>query len=106
MRALAYGRLKSDAIGPIGIATEAHVWPRLTELQELRKFADWAALEEWWRSHLGSLADEIEECAGRVAAVLEGGYNVEALAASVIATIGMLGATTDDGRPTTDDRRR
>ena len=59
VRALAYGRLKSDAIGPIGIATEAHVWPRLTELQELRKFADWAALEEWWRSHLGSLADEI-----------------------------------------------
>jgi len=33
------------------------------------------------------LAEEIEECAGRVAAVLEGGYNVEALAASVVATI-------------------
>jgi acetoin utilization deacetylase AcuC-like enzyme len=33
------------------------------------------------------LAEEIEECEGRVAAVLEGGYNVEALAASVVATI-------------------
>jgi acetoin utilization deacetylase AcuC-like enzyme len=38
------------------------------------------------------LADEIEECKGRVAAILEGGYNVEALAASVIATIAALGA--------------
>ncbi len=38
------------------------------------------------------LADEIEECNGRVAAILEGGYNIEALAASVLATIAMLGA--------------
>jgi acetoin utilization deacetylase AcuC-like enzyme len=38
------------------------------------------------------LADEIEECGGRVAAILEGGYNVEALAASVVATIATLGA--------------
>jgi len=37
------------------------------------------------------LADEIEECGGRVAAILEGGYNVEALAASVLATIAALG---------------
>jgi acetoin utilization deacetylase AcuC-like enzyme len=48
-----------------------------------------------------SLADEIAECEGRVAAVLEGGYNVETLAASVVATIGAL----DNGRPTTDDGR-
>lgn len=34
------------------------------------------------------LADEL--CEGRVAAVLEGGYNIEALAQSVIATIGIL----------------
>jgi acetoin utilization deacetylase AcuC-like enzyme len=47
------------------------------------------------------LADEIEECEGRVAAILEGGYNVQALAASVVATIGMLGFT--DERRTTDD---
>ena len=33
------------------------------------------------------LAAEIDECEGRVAAVLEGGYNVEALAASVSATV-------------------
>ncbi len=33
------------------------------------------------------LAEEIEESEGRVAAVLEGGYNVEALAASVVATV-------------------
>ncbi len=37
------------------------------------------------------LADELSE--GRVAAVLEGGYNVQALAQSVVATIAMLGAT-------------
>lgn len=37
------------------------------------------------------LAGEIAECEGRVAAILEGGYNVEALAASVVATIGALG---------------
>jgi acetoin utilization deacetylase AcuC-like enzyme len=34
------------------------------------------------------LADEV--CEGRVAAVLEGGYNVEALAQSVVATIGAM----------------
>jgi acetoin utilization deacetylase AcuC-like enzyme len=40
------------------------------------------------------LADEL--CDGRVAAVLEGGYNVEALAMSVLATIAALG-TRDRG---------
>jgi acetoin utilization deacetylase AcuC-like enzyme len=34
-----------------------------------------------------SIAEEIAECGGRVACVLEGGYNVQALAASVVATI-------------------
>ena len=34
------------------------------------------------------LANEL--CEGRVAAVLEGGYNIEALSQSVVATIGML----------------
>lgn len=43
-----------------------------------------------------ALAGEIAECKGRVAAVLEGGYNAEALAESVLATIAMLGASTDD----------
>lgn len=38
------------------------------------------------------LADEIEECGGRVAAILEGGYNIEALSASALATIAMLQA--------------
>jgi acetoin utilization deacetylase AcuC-like enzyme len=38
-----------------------------------------------------ALADEIDECKGRVAAILEGGYNVEALAQSVVVTIGALG---------------
>ncbi len=33
------------------------------------------------------LADQTDECYGRVAAILEGGYNIEALAASVLATI-------------------
>ncbi|HUP27634.1 MAG TPA: histone deacetylase [Chloroflexia bacterium] len=36
------------------------------------------------------LSDNIESCAGRVAAVLEGGYNVEALSASVVASIAGL----------------
>jgi acetoin utilization deacetylase AcuC-like enzyme len=36
------------------------------------------------------LADEL--CEGRVAAVLEGGYNIEALAQSVVVTIGALGS--------------
>jgi hypothetical protein len=37
------------------------------------------------------LAREIPECNGRLAAVLEGGYNVAALAASVAATIAAFG---------------
>ena len=37
-----------------------------------------------------SLADEL--CEGRVPAILEGGYDLDALAASVLATIAMLGA--------------
>jgi acetoin utilization deacetylase AcuC-like enzyme len=40
------------------------------------------------------LADEIPACEGRVAAILEGGYNSEALAESALATIAMLGAPT------------
>jgi acetoin utilization deacetylase AcuC-like enzyme len=36
------------------------------------------------------LAGEIEECRGRVALVLEGGYNTEALALSVLATIAAM----------------
>ena len=39
------------------------------------------------------LSMDIAECGGRVAAVLEGGYNIEALAASVIATIAGLSPT-------------
>jgi acetoin utilization deacetylase AcuC-like enzyme len=38
------------------------------------------------------LSDEIEECEGRLAAILEGGYNIEALAQSVVATIAALQA--------------
>jgi acetoin utilization deacetylase AcuC-like enzyme len=38
------------------------------------------------------LSDEIEECEGRLAAILEGGYNIEALASSVVATIAALHA--------------
>lgn len=36
------------------------------------------------------LADEIDECQGRVAAILEGGYNANALAGSVVSTIAAL----------------
>lgn len=38
------------------------------------------------------LADEIAECEGRLAGILEGGYNAEALAESVVATIFALSA--------------
>jgi acetoin utilization deacetylase AcuC-like enzyme len=47
------------------------------------------------------LADEL--CEGRVAAVLEGGYNVEALALSVLDTIAMLGAPASDLETTRED---
>jgi acetoin utilization deacetylase AcuC-like enzyme len=41
------------------------------------------------------LAAEIAECNGRVAAVLEGGYNIQALAESVLATIDVLAGASD-----------
>jgi acetoin utilization deacetylase AcuC-like enzyme len=47
------------------------------------------------------LADEL--CEGRVAAVLEGGYNVEALSLSVMDTIAMLGAPAADLDATRED---
>jgi acetoin utilization deacetylase AcuC-like enzyme len=47
------------------------------------------------------LASEISECKGRVAAVLEGGYNIEALAESVIATINVLGTPPNGKLPPT-----
>ena len=42
------------------------------------------------------IADDIEECGGRVAAVLEGGYNIAALATSVVATIAGLSSSGDN----------
>jgi acetoin utilization deacetylase AcuC-like enzyme len=39
------------------------------------------------------LSDEITECEGRLAAILEGGYNIEALAQSVVATMAALQAS-------------
>ena len=47
------------------------------------------------------LAGEISECKGRVAAVLEGGYNIEALAESVVATIDVLGTPPNGKLPPT-----
>jgi acetoin utilization deacetylase AcuC-like enzyme len=49
-----------------------------------------AGFSEMARMVIG-LAREIPECNGRLAAVLEGGYNVAALAASVAATIAAFG---------------
>jgi acetoin utilization deacetylase AcuC-like enzyme len=49
-----------------------------------------AGFSEMARMVIG-LAREITECQGRLAAVLEGGYNVSALAASVAATIAAFG---------------
>lgn len=48
------------------------------------------------------LAGEISECKGRVAAVLEGGYNIEALAESVVATINVLGTPPNGKLPPAD----
>ncbi|HYO50234.1 MAG TPA: histone deacetylase, partial [Chloroflexia bacterium] len=39
---------------------------------------------------LRTLATQLDECKGRLAAILEGGYNVQALALSVVATIAAL----------------
>jgi probable DNA repair protein len=59
VRAVAYGQLKPDAIEVMGLAADASAWPTLTELPALGSFADWGALESWWRAHLGVLAKEI-----------------------------------------------
>ncbi len=50
------------------------------------------------------LADRIVECEGRVAAILEGGYNAEALAESVLATIAMLGVPNPTSIDDTQER--
>ncbi|MDQ3930194.1 MAG: histone deacetylase [Chloroflexota bacterium] len=46
------------------------------------------------------LSDEIEECRSRLAAILEGGYNIEALGQSVVATISALQAPPSQAVPT------
>jgi acetoin utilization deacetylase AcuC-like enzyme len=54
------------------------------------------------------LSDEIEDCGGRLAAILEGGYNTEALAQSVIATIAAMQAPSSQLAPadTTDPQEQ
>ena len=58
VRAAAYAQLRPDAVAAVGLAGDAGAWPGLTEVSTCN-FADWAALEAWWRSQLGALAAEI-----------------------------------------------
>jgi acetoin utilization deacetylase AcuC-like enzyme len=51
---------------------------------------------------LRTLANQLDECKGRLAAILEGGYNVQALATSVIATIAALQSTSLPLTPATE----
>jgi acetoin utilization deacetylase AcuC-like enzyme len=57
----------ADPLGPLALSTDGYAW--LTQ-------------------HLADLADEI--CDGRVVFVLEGGYNLDALGASVVASLATL----------------
>jgi ATP-dependent helicase/nuclease subunit B len=66
VRAVAYGQLRTDAIGAIGLAADADAWPALTRVGDTGVAADWPAIERWWQRHLGALALEI---AGGVASV-------------------------------------
>jgi hypothetical protein len=66
VRAVAYGQLRTDAIGAIGLASDADAWPALTWVGDTGVAADWQAIEKWWQRHLGALATEI---AGGVASV-------------------------------------
>lgn len=66
VRAVAYGQLHTDAIGAIGLASDADAWPGLTRVGDTGVAADWPAIEKWWQRHLGALALEI---AGGVASV-------------------------------------
>jgi ATP-dependent helicase/nuclease subunit B len=60
VRAVALAQLKPDAIAAIGLAADEGVWPDLTTATELDRFRDWSAVESWWRTHLGALAQEIQ----------------------------------------------
>ena len=59
IRALAYAQLRPDAIAVRGISADARAWPELTDASDIDGFADWNAIEAWWRDRLGALAAEI-----------------------------------------------
>ena len=58
VRAVAYAELGPDAVTASGLADEG-AWPGLSAVASVGPCADWAALESWWRKHLGALAAEI-----------------------------------------------
>jgi probable DNA repair protein len=66
VRAVAYGQLRTDAIGAIGLAADDEAWPALTLVGDTGVAADWSAIEKWWHRHLGALATEIAEGAASV----------------------------------------
>jgi ATP-dependent helicase/nuclease subunit B len=59
VRAVAYAQLKPAAMEAVGVAADASAWPGLTELPAFDSFPDWKALESWWCTRLGALAQEI-----------------------------------------------
>jgi hypothetical protein len=59
VRAVAYGQLRTDAIGAIGLSSDADAWPALTWVGDTSIAADWQTIEKWWQRHLGALATEI-----------------------------------------------
>jgi ATP-dependent helicase/nuclease subunit B len=58
VRAAAYAQLRPDAVSTVGLVADESAWPGLTHISACN-FADWQALEAWWRSQLGALASEI-----------------------------------------------
>ncbi len=58
VRAALYAELRPDAVAPVGIAADPDAWPGLTDVRKTIH-GNWAALEAWWRTQLGSLAWEI-----------------------------------------------
>ncbi|MEP6997281.1 MAG: PD-(D/E)XK nuclease family protein [Betaproteobacteria bacterium] len=67
VRAVAYGQLRTDAIGALGVTADAEAWPALTVVGDTGVASDWPALDAWWQRHLGALASEIADGVATVA---------------------------------------
>lgn len=61
VRAIAYAVLRPGGMAAVGVAGDADAWPGLSSIKTAGAFANWSAMEDWWRSHLGGLATEIAQ---------------------------------------------